>query len=92
MKTSSSDQSGHRPQPTTDHLKGINVSVEVGDNRTLPPRLAHLPPRRYAAQPLPTGPIKPEDLAGIMVTVECTGDMTFHPRPKPGGEDKTPAE
>jgi hypothetical protein len=91
MKTPSSAQSGHRPQPTTDHLTGVNVTVDVGDNRTLPPRLAHLPPRRYPPPPLPTGPIKPEDLAGVMVTVECTGDMTFRPRPKPPGDEKDPA-
>jgi hypothetical protein len=60
------------------------VTIEVGNDRALPSRLANYrPSKRQPIAPSPTGPARPEDLASIIVTVECTGDMTFRPRPKP---------
>ena len=37
-------------------------------------------PEKFKNLPLPVGPVKPEDLAGIPVEVECDGPFVWRPR------------
>jgi hypothetical protein len=83
-------EQGPKDFPTSENLGAIIVLVEGGEDTTVVPyKVSH----RYPVYPLPEKPTQ-DDLAGIVVTVECTGDMTFRPRqpPPPGGEGKAGGE
>jgi hypothetical protein len=67
---------------TITECRATIITIDVGDNRTLPPRLANRPRKRYPPAPPPTGPVRPEDLVGIFVSVECTGNVTTRPHRK----------
>lgn len=86
MTTPSPQGPQHLP-PTTDNSLGINVTVAcTGNGSNIPPRLANRPRRLHATSP---DTLNFEDRV-TNVTVECTGDMTFRPRPKPPADNRPP--